>query len=71
MAKYVRNTHLEDFYRNFKVFPLLIKFIINKITIQKILDEMFLYWNVFPYENDQGKKKLDWDDIKKRLKYVR
>ena len=21
MAKYVRNTHLEDFYRNFKVFP--------------------------------------------------
>lgn len=43
MAKYVRNTHLEDFYRNFKVFPLLIKFIINKITIQKILDEMFLY----------------------------
>ena len=56
MAKYVRNTHLEDFYRNFKVFPLLIKFIINKITIQKILDEMFLYWNVFPHENDQGKK---------------
>lgn len=43
MAKYVRNTHLEDFYRNFKVSPLLIKFIINKITIQKILDEMFLY----------------------------